>query len=133
MRDDTSVVMDAHTRREEHLSARTPAMAPQLPILPAEATVTSDIQVYGTTWCSLTYRVREYLMHARLTYRFLDIDHDHRADEFVLSAMNGRRRFPLVVVGDDVIPDPTISELRRVLDAHRIGPERHRPRREPIP
>jgi len=94
--------------------------------------VTTDIQVYGTAWCSLTYRVREYLMHARLTYRFLDIDHDRTAHEFVLSTMNGRRRFPVVVVGDDVIPDPTISELRRVLDANKIRPERPRSRRESI-
>jgi len=122
--------MDAHTPSNEHLKCSRFSDGTAVAMLPAEATVTSDIQVYGTTWCSLTYRVREYLMHARLTYRFLDIDHDHTAQEFVLSAMNGRRRFPLVVVGDDVIPDPTISELRRVLDAHRISPEQRRPRRE---
>jgi glutaredoxin len=85
--------------------------------------VTSAIQVYGTVWCRLTYRVREYLMSARLTYEFFDIDHDQKAHEFVLTAAEGRR-FPLVVVEDDVITVPTIPELQRVLDAHEIRAER---------
>jgi len=34
--------------------------------------VTSAIQVYGTGWCGLTYRVREYLMNARLAYELYE-------------------------------------------------------------
>ena len=89
-----------------------------------EDNVTSAIQVYGTSWCRLTYRVREYLMHSRLTYEFFDIDHDQKAHEFVLAAAEGRRRFPLVVVEDDVMTVPTILQLQRVLDAHEIRSER---------
>ena len=82
-----------------------------------EDDVTSAIQVYGTGWCRLTYRVREYLMNARLTYEFFDIDHDQKAHEFVLAASEGRQRFPLVVVEDHVMTDPTIQQLKGVLDA----------------
>jgi glutaredoxin len=92
--------------------------------------VTSAIQVYGTSWCRLTYRVREYLMHARLTYEFFDIDHDQKAHEFVLATTNGQRRFPLVVVENDVMTVPTIPQLQRVLDAHDIRSERAPSRRE---
>lgn len=94
-----------------------------------EDKVTSAIQVYGTGWCALTYRVREYLMNARLTYEFFDIDHDQRAHEFVLAATEGRRRFPLVVVEDDVMTVPTIPQLQRALDAHEIRSDREPSRR----
>jgi hypothetical protein len=90
--------------------------------------VTNEIQVYGTAWCRLTYRVREYLMNARLSYEFFDIDHDQKAHEFVLAAAEGRR-FPLVVVEHDVMTVPTIPQLQRVLDAHEIGSERESSRR----
>ena len=92
--------------------------------------VTSAIQVYGTGWCRLTYRVREYLMNARLAYEFFDIDHDKKAHEFVLATTNGQRRFPLVVVENDVMTVPTIPQLQRVLDAHDIRSERAPSRRE---
>ena len=87
-------------------------MAPPLPSISSamEDNVTRAIQVYGTGWCALTYRVREYLMHARLTYEFFDIDHDRNADEFVLAATEGQRRFPLVVVEDDVMTVPNGSQ-----------------------
>jgi len=95
-----------------------------------EDKVTSAIQVYGTGWCGLTYRVREYLMNARLAYEFFDIDHDKKAIEFVLATTNGQRRFPLVVVENDVMTVPTIPQLQRVLDAHDIRSERAPSRRE---
>ena len=105
-------------------------MASPLPsISHMEDNVTRAIQVYGTGWCALTYRVREYLMHARLTYEFFNIDHDEKAHEFVVAATEGQRRFPLVVVEDDVMTVPTIPQLQRVLDAHEIRSEREPSRR----
>jgi glutaredoxin len=88
-----------------------------------EDNVTKAIRVYGTGWCGLTYRVREYLINARLAYEFFDIDHDQNAHEFVLAETEGQRRFPLVVVEDDVMTVPTIPQLQRVLDAHEIRSE----------
>jgi glutaredoxin len=107
-------------------------MASLLPSLARnmEDNMTSAIQVYGTGWCRLTYRVREYLMNARLTYEFFDIDHDQKAHEFVLAATEGRRRFPVVVVEDHVMTVPTIPQLQRVLNAHGIRSERKPSRRE---
>ena len=59
-----------------------------------------DIQVYGTDWCTVTFGVREYLMRARLTYQYHDIDRDPDAERFVLAANEDRRRFPVIVVRD---------------------------------
>jgi len=123
----------ADAARVDSMVQRSPMASP----LPSSAgdledNVTSAIQVYGTGWCSLTYRVREYLMNARLTYEFFDIDHDQQAHEFVLAATRGQRRFPLVVVEDDVMTVPTIPQLQRVLDEHDIRSDRTRSRRESV-
>jgi glutaredoxin len=84
----------------------------------------SDIQVYGTDWCGLTYGVRRYLTAGRFEYDYFNIDDDKDAEEFVLATNNGRRRFPIVVIEDRVVTGPTVAELRRVLDQHGMRPSR---------
>jgi glutaredoxin len=84
--------------------------------------MTSDIRVYGTDWCGITYSVRKYLRNSRMAYEFHDIDRDPNAEEFVLATHEGRRHCPVVVVQDEVLSSPTITELRRVLDAQGIRP-----------
>jgi hypothetical protein len=86
------------------------------------------IRVYGTVWCGVTFAVRQYLMKARLTHEFRDIDRDPEANEFMLTASRGSRRFPIVAVEEEIITHPTLPELQRVLDAHRIQPEARRRR-----
>jgi hypothetical protein len=87
-----------------------------------------EIRVYGADWCSLTFRVREYLMNARLRYEFLDIDRDAQARAFVRAVGAGRLTIPLILVGDDVLTGPTIPELQIVLRAHAIGSHARRRR-----
>lgn len=87
-----------------------------------------EIRIYGAVWCSLTFRLREYLMNARLRCDFLDIDRDDEARCFVRAMGCGQLRIPLVLVGHDVLTAPAIPELRRVLREHAIrshaGPRR---------
>jgi mycoredoxin len=82
----------------------------------------SDIRVYGTDWCGITYSVRKYLRNSRMAYEFHDIDRDPIAEKFVLATHDGRRHTPVVVVHDEVLTSPTITELRCVLDAQCIRP-----------
>ncbi len=93
--------------------------------------MTSDVQVYGADWCRLTYGVREYLTNARVAYDYYDIDRDPHAEEFVRAVNGGRRQFPLVVVQQRVITNPTVAELQQVLEEHSIAPE-FSGRRRPI-
>src|SRR5262249_49069163 len=81
------------------------------------------IQVHGTDWCTLTFGVREYLTNARVAYDYQDIDRDRQADELVVAMMDGRRRFPVVVVHERVLTNPTRAELQRTLDDYQIQPE----------
>ena len=80
----------------------------------------SDIQVYGTDWCGLTNGVRRYLIAGHFEYDYFNIEEDQTAEEFVLASNEGRRRFPIVIVEDRVLINPTVAELRRVLDEHGI-------------
>jgi glutaredoxin len=82
----------------------------------------SDIRVYGADWCSLTRGLREYLMNSRIDYDYFDVDRDHDAQEFILVMNEGRRRFPLVVVKEQVVTQPTIAVLRSVIDEHDLRP-----------
>ena len=82
----------------------------------------TEIQVYGTDWCGLTHAVREYLTNARLPYDYFDIERDTDAREFVVAMNDGRYRFPLVVVEEQVVLEPTVATLRRVLGEHGIRP-----------
>jgi mycoredoxin len=84
----------------------------------------SDIQVYGSDWCGITYSVRKYLRNSRMEYEFYDIDVDPSAENFVLATHDGRRHSPVVVVLDEVLTSPTITELRRVLEAQGFDPLR---------
>ena len=78
----------------------------------------SEIQVYGTDWCGLTYNVRRYLTEDHFEYDYFNIDDDQTAEEFVLATNLGRRRFPVVIIEDHVVTNPTVAELQRALDQH---------------
>ena len=82
----------------------------------------SDIQVYGADWCGLTRGLREYLMNSRIDYDYFDVDRDDEAQQFVLAMNEGRRRFPVVVVQEQVVTQPTIAALRSVIDEHALEP-----------
>jgi len=84
----------------------------------------TEVQIYGTGRCRLTLGVREFLMKSRVRYDYFDIDGDSQADEFVRIMNDGRRRYPVVVVGHRVIINPTLEELQTVLD--RNGVDRRR-------
>jgi glutaredoxin len=87
----------------------------------------SDLQVCGTDWCGVTFRVREYLTNSNIEYEYHDIDRDPAAQEFVLAMNEGRRLFPLVVVEGRVMTRPTLAELHDALESHGIRPG-HSPR-----
>ena len=82
----------------------------------------SDIQVYGADWCGLTRGLREYLVNSRIDYDYFDVDRDDEAQQFVMAMNEGRRRFPLVVVEEQVVTHPTIAVLRRVIGEHALQP-----------
>ena len=82
----------------------------------------TSIQVYGTDWCRLTFGVREYLINSRVDYDYFDVERDPAADEFVRTANDGWQRLPMVVVEEQSVTNPTLTELDALLRDHRVEP-----------
>jgi mycoredoxin len=78
--------------------------------------MTTRIQVYGTNWCRFTFFLREYLMGSRVDYDYFDIDSDSQADEYVRTMNDGKRKYPMVVVAERIVMNPTLTELQQLLD-----------------
>jgi disulfide oxidoreductase YuzD len=76
----------------------------------------TGIRIYGTGWCGLTFGLRKYLTSARLPYDYYNIEQDPAADDFVRAMHGGKRLFPIVVVEDCILTNPTLSQLEQVLD-----------------
>jgi mycoredoxin len=83
-------------------------------------TVMSPIQVYGTPWCGFTFALREYLMRSCVDHDFFDIDRDSLADEFVRTMNDGKRKYPMIVMAERIVMNPTVPELQRMLDEQGI-------------
>jgi glutaredoxin len=77
----------------------------------------------GAEVASPMYGVRKYLISSRVHYDYYDVDRDARAQDFVLAMNDGRRGIPMVVIDERIITNPTLAELRRVLEEHRIEDE----------
>jgi glutaredoxin len=110
----TPLAMRTCSRRKVALS---------LPRTAPEVMVASDILVYGADWCGLTRGVREYLTNSRFDYDYFDADRDGDANRFVLAVNDGHLRFPVVVVEDQVVTQPTIAILQRAINEHGLQPE----------
>jgi glutaredoxin len=82
--------------------------------------MTTSIQVYGTDWCRLTFGVREYLINSRVDYDYFDIERDPLADELVRTVNDGLQRYPVVVIEDQSVTNPTLAELDALLRDHRV-------------
>jgi glutaredoxin len=76
----------------------------------------STIVIYGTNWCGGSRRARLLLEENHIPYRFVDIESDEEAAEYVESLANGYRSVPTIVWPDDsYLVEPSGSELAKKL------------------
>ena len=92
--------------------------------------MTTEIRVYGTDWCRSTFGVRECLMNAGVDYDYFDVDQNANADAFVRALSRGARRYPVIVFPDEIVINPTATELGLLLQSHRAECA---PRRDAVP
>ena len=78
-----------------------------------------EIIVYGTTWCPDCKRAKQFFAEQRITYTWVDIEHDLRAMEYVEQINQGKRIIPTIV-----FPDGSLRRTAR-LDAR--DPKRDEP------
>ena len=74
--------------------------------------MTQEIIMYGTTWCGDCHRSRRLLDGNNVEYKFIDVDQDLEALEYIKTLNKGRRRVPTIVFADgDVLIEPSDPAL----------------------
>lgn len=75
-------------------------------------TETSEIIMYGTTWCGQTRRARALLDKNNIPYRWIDIDIELDARKIVEEINHGYRSVPTIIFPDGShLTEPSNQEL----------------------
>lgn len=73
---------------------------------------TTDIIVYGTTWCYDTFRAKRFLDRNHIVYKWIDIDANAEGRKYVESVNHGNRSVPTILFPDgSLLVEPTEDEL----------------------
>jgi mycoredoxin len=73
------------------------------------------VKVYGTDWCEDTRHTRGYLDGLGVQYKYVNIEQDAAAAEWVRGQNGGKERKPTVDVAGQVLCVPTDHELTSAL------------------
>lgn len=75
-----------------------------------------EIILYGTAWCGDCRRARAFLERHGIPYRYIDIDADKSAAQFVERVNHGFRSVPTIVWPDgSMLVEPSVEELAKKL------------------
>jgi glutaredoxin len=76
------------------------------------------VKVYGADWCAMTTRTLAHLKRAGVDYKYIDIDNDPAASQWVKDQNGGAEKKPTVDLGDGkILAEPTNAELDAALKA----------------
>jgi mycoredoxin len=73
------------------------------------------VDLYATRWCGHSQQVRRFLERNGIPYRYIDLEASPEAVQRLRWLTGGSASHPTVVVGDQVIVEPSISELESAL------------------
>lgn len=76
----------------------------------------SKLTVYGAYWCPDCRRAKKFLGENFVPYKWIDIEQDKAAEEYVLKRNSGKRIIPTIVFEDDTfLVEPSNAELAKKL------------------
>ncbi|MBL8092053.1 MAG: FAD-dependent oxidoreductase [Anaerolineales bacterium] len=76
----------------------------------------SKITVYGAYWCPDCRRAKKFLGEQFVPFKWIDIEQDKEAEQYVLQKNNGKRIIPTIVFEDDsFLVEPSNAELAKKL------------------
>ena len=76
------------------------------------------IVVYGASWCPDALRARRFFDEQGVGYRWIDIDEDSDARDFVRKTNNGQVVIPVIVFPDEsILVEPSNYELAKKMEA----------------
>ena len=78
----------------------------------------TQVLVYGAAWCGLTHAFCNRLTTINVSHTYHDIETDPEAEEAVKTMNGGKRKFPMVVVGEVVMKNPPIQDLNEALERY---------------
>ncbi|HUG34471.1 MAG TPA: FAD-dependent oxidoreductase [Anaerolineales bacterium] len=78
--------------------------------------VESKVTIYGAYWCPDCRRAKKFLGEQFVSYKWVDIEQDKSAEEYVLKRNDGKRIIPTIVFEDDTfLVEPSNAELAKKL------------------
>lgn len=81
-----------------------------------DAAAASDpVTVYSTTWCGHCKRLLRQLDEAGIAYRVVDLDQHPQHAPKIEAKTGGYRTVPALEVGDDLLVNPSIAQVRAAL------------------
>jgi glutaredoxin len=76
------------------------------------------ILVYGASWCPDARRARRFFDEHKVDYRWIDIDEDKEALDFVRKTNGGQVIIPVIVFPDEsILVEPSNYELAKKMEA----------------
>lgn len=75
-----------------------------------------EVEVLGAAWCEDTARTLRCLRRLRVPHHVVDVDERIDGLELAMRLAGGRRRTPVVRVGDDVLVEPSNATLVSALE-----------------
>lgn len=73
------------------------------------------VEVYGADWCGDTQRTRQHLDSLGVAYRYVNVEEDRQASEWVKQQNDGKERKPTVKIGGQVLAEPSDQALDQAL------------------
>ena len=80
-----------------------------------------NLTMYGADWCGDCIRSKTFLDENDVVYKYIDIDQDNKARNYVKQLNNGMASIPTIIFQDgSFLTEPTNVELAQKLN---ISPE----------
>jgi mycoredoxin len=73
------------------------------------------VKVFGTDWCEDTQATRNHLDTLGVAYRYIDVEEDAGAQEWVKEQNGGKQKTPTVEIGGTILVEPDERELEEAL------------------
>lgn len=73
------------------------------------------ITMFSTRWCGYCRRLKRQMEEEGLEFREVDLDEDPSHDDRIIAASGGYRTVPTVEIGNRLLVNPTIAEVREAL------------------
>lgn len=74
------------------------------------------LEVYGTSWCLKSAKIRNYLQSKWITFNDYDVEEDVLAEARVRALYDGKLKFPTIIYKDTHLKNPSIKALDKLLE-----------------